>query len=122
MAEPHVEVRAAFVHVSVVAVLPLVALLFDDVLADLEIVAKDAPLPIRTLSSALILLTGLDLALIVGVGTCLALPALAVDELLADSVCSELDCIVGNGGDSSCFAVHSGYFVGPVVVLVAMIL
>ena len=107
MAEPHVEVRAALVHVPVVAVLALVAPLLDEVLADLQVVAEVTSFPIWALPLALILLTSLDLALVVRVRARLALPALAMDELLADPVGGELRRIVGGSRSSCSLTVHA---------------
>ncbi|MCP5470430.1 MAG: hypothetical protein H7A36_08015 [Chlamydiales bacterium] len=119
VAEPHVEVRAGLVHVPVVTVLSLVALLFDEVLADLQVVAEVASLPVRALPPALILLAGLDLALVVRVRARLSLPALAVDKLLADSIGGQLGGVVGSGGHASGHAIHASHLVGPMVALVA---
>lgn len=100
MAEAHIEVWAALVHVAVVTVLALVTPLFDKIFADLQIVTEIASLTIRTFSLTLILFTSLYFALVMRVRTSFSLSALPMDEFLAYPIGCKFRGIVGSGRSS----------------------
>lgn len=88
-AEPHVEVRAALVDVPERTVLALLAFLPHKVGTYLEVVTEVALVSVAAGAHAFEFVAGLDLALVVGVGAIVGEAALAVDELLADTVGGE---------------------------------
>lgn len=94
--ETHVEVWTTLVNVPIRAVLSLLALLLHELWADLEVMAEVTLVPVAALSHTLKLIAGLDLALIVRVRAVIGKAALAVDELLANSIGGELVVIGGS--------------------------
>jgi hypothetical protein len=115
--EPHVEVRAALVNVTVGAVFPFLAFLPHEVRTNLQVVAEIALVSVPALAHALELIAWLDFAFVVGVGAIIGEPALAVDELLAYSVGGQF--VVVRGRDrGSCALLGVGWLFVQVVIVV----
>lgn len=99
----HIKVRAALINVSIWAMLSLWAFFTHELLTDFQIVTEVTSLSIWAITLGLILLTSLDFAFVVRIRTCLALPALAMDKLLTDSICCQVGGII-------CLNIRSRHF------------
>lgn len=113
--EPHIEVRAALVNVSVGTVLPFLAFLTHEVRTNLQVVTEIALVSVPALPHAFELVAGFDFAFVVGVGAIIGESALAVDELLAYSVGGEF-VVVGGGDGGSCSLIRVGWLFVQVVI------
>lgn len=111
--ETHVEVGTALVDMPIRAVLSLLTLLLHEFRADLEIMAEVTLVPVAALPHTLKLVAGLDLAFIVRVWAVIGEAALAVDELLADSIGGELVVI----GWSRRLLLHVGWSFIEIVIV-----
>ena len=116
-AEPHVEIRTAFIYVPIRAMLPPFAFLLHEVQAYFEVVAEIAPFPVGAEIIVLEFLAGFDFGFVVRVWTAVALLALAVDEFFADAVGGELGIVAGSGGGDCWFVVSTGLRVHVVVAI-----
>ena len=85
-AETHVKVRATFVDMSIGTVLTFLTTLLHKIRAYFEIMTEIALVPVSTAAHRLELVAGLDLALVVRIGTVVGQLTFPVDEFFTDSV------------------------------------
>lgn len=96
-AKAHVKVGATFVNVTKGAVLPFFAFFPHEVWTNLKVVTEIAFVPVSTRAHTLEFIARFNLALVVRMRTIVREATLSMDELLADSICSEFIMIrLGN--------------------------
>lgn len=82
--------------------------LFHEIGTNFEVVAEVALVSIAALPQTLKFVARFDLAFVVGVGTVIRKPALAVDELFADSIGGELVMVSWSWGSLDIGSVIGG--------------
>lgn len=90
----HIEIRAAFIDMSIRAMFSFWAFLSHEILAYFQIMAEIASLSIRTVTFAFIFLAGLYFAFIVGIRTAFPLPTFTMNKFFTDSVGGEFRSVV----------------------------
>ena len=95
-AEPHVKVWTAFVDMSVGTMIAFITSLLHKFRADLQIMTEIALVTVAAGPQGLEFIAGLDLALVMGIGTVVTESTFSVDELFTNSIGGEL-IVIGWG-------------------------